>query len=117
VAKFTLPLHGHLVGDDVLKQVASILKESVRESDIVARWGGEEFCLLLPDTNSEGGVDVAEKIRKEVENGIFVSGINVTISFGVSLLRKEDDASSWFKRVDDALYQSKEGGRNRTTLL
>ncbi len=112
-------LNGHLAGDRVLKRVARTIKRSVREIDLVARWGGEEFALLLPEINLENGMVVAEKIRKEVEaqnykNQRLQPEGNLTISLGVAVNSSElKSYRDLFKHADLALYQAKHQGRNR----
>lgn len=111
--------NGHLAGDRVLVRVAQTIRKTVREIDLVARWGGEEFALLLPENNLKNGMIVAEKIRKEVEALRFKnerkqpSG-KLTISLGVA--QNSPDLKTYrdmFKRADQALYQAKHEGRNR----
>lgn len=109
--------HGHLIGDEVLKRIANMIKDSLRESDVVARWGGEEFAILLPDTSPTEAIRVSEKIRLFIESYEFEDVGKVTLSFGLSALTENDNESSWFKRTDEALYQSKESGRNKVTLV
>lgn len=109
--------HGHDAGDAVLKGVAELLKQNVRASDLVIRFGGEEFLILLPDTNGEMAVKVAEKIRLAVEQYKFrIAGgeLKKTISVGVGLF-PEDSETFWqtLKYADVALYRAKETGRNR----
>lgn len=112
-------LNGHLAGDRVLKRVARTIKRSVREIDLVARWGGEEFALLLPEISLENGMIVAEKIRKEVEsqkykNQRFQPMGNLTISLGVAVNSADLKSSrDLFKQADMALYRAKHEGRNR----
>lgn len=105
---------GHSCGDDVLEEIGSIMKRSLREQDGVARWGGEEFLILLPETDGEGGRIVAEKIRSAVQEKPWKrSGktVPVTITFGVATYRggEIDDV---LVRADDALYAGKGSGRN-----
>ena len=114
--------HGHIVGDAVLKMVASTLKDSVKGKDIVARYGGEEFAILLPDTPITGAMKVAEIIQKAIETKDLKrrdtneSVGQITISIGVSEFRANTDSVPIFmKRADDALYRSKENGRNCVT--
>ena len=104
---------GHLVGDKVLKRVAKIVKAEVRDKDSVIRTGGEEFVVLLPDTDAENAVLIAERLRIAIESFLHPSVGKVTASFGVAEKRKEDNRITWYKRVDDALYHAKETGRNR----
>ncbi len=113
--------YSHKVGDDVLIQLGSLLLDSIRESDIAIRYGGEEFLLLLIDCKKDKGVEVAEKIRKKIEAYDFQSEgnhLNKTISLGVSEFPK-DSTDFWecIKYADVALYQAKEKGRNRTVIF
>jgi len=109
--------HGHLVGDDVLKQLVNHISQRVRESDILARWGGEEFALLLPDTSAEGARQLAETLRASVEAAQFGEGLpNLTISIGGSQMDVNETPKAGFRRADAALYQAKESGRNRVCM-
>jgi len=105
--------YGHDIGDYVLKNIATILKNHLRSSDISARWGGEEFLVFLPETPLHEAQKIAQKLRKIIEDSLFSSVETVTCSFGVTELRKEEDADSFLKRVDELLYRAKENGRNR----
>jgi diguanylate cyclase len=114
--------YGHLIGDEVLKMVAKILTQTLKGRDVVARFGGEEFVILLPSTNIGGAMAVAENIRatiagKELQHrGTGASFGCVTVSIGVSAFRPDEDTSeAWISRADDALYRSKRSGRNRVT--
>jgi len=108
--------HGHLTGDLVLKEISNIIKENVREIDIVGRFGGEEFCVVLPDTEMEGSRVVAERIRKSAEKRLikaYDNTVRVTLSIGIAaypsdgkLLEELMDKSDW------ALYRAKSQGRN-----
>jgi diguanylate cyclase (GGDEF)-like protein len=105
--------HGHQVGDEVLKIISEIAIESVREHDVVVRWGGEEFLVLLPETNSVGANIVAEKMRTSIKaEAISSSNINITASFGVAILEENDDEKSFINRADEALYEAKNKGRD-----
>ncbi len=104
--------YGHLVGDQVLIKITDSIKQSIRLSDVLARWGGEEFAILLPHTLQKDAETVAEKIRNGIENTLFESIGKMTISCGVSQVQSSDDRSTLFQRADDALYQAKEQGRN-----
>lgn len=106
--------YGHLTGDYVLRTLANILRENLRESDIICRWGGEEFLVMCSDTNLERAIFVAEKIRKAVAEYIFKNNIRSTISLGVTQWREDDQAEDVFKRADNSLYLAKLTGRNRT---
>ncbi len=103
--------HGHLAGDEILKQLADVLQTGFRRSDKVSRWGGEEFAVLLPDTNLVNATSVAEKLRLKVEQNLFNLSsidINLTISAGVSeSLTTDADVDDIIKRADEALYLAK----------
>lgn len=105
--------NGHQMGDVVLIEVASLLKTEVRESDIVGRWGGEEFLIIATQTNREGGVKLAEKLRILIENHKFSCPEKITCSFGVASYQDGCTPSSLISRADEALYIAKRNGRNR----
>jgi len=104
---------GHLVGDDVLKRTAQILKESVRASDRVFRWGGEEFIIITPDTDNKQAAIVAEKICQNFRDAKFDVIGNITVSVGVASYDENEVVEDWIKRADLALYQAKQSGRNK----
>lgn len=107
--------HGHQVGDEVLRQVAKVLKESSRESDIPCRYGGEEFAVILPTTDAASARVVAERIRVAVEESTTVcegKSLKVTCSIGMSQLESSDDTGRLIRRADEAMYASKKAGRN-----
>ncbi len=113
--------HGHLAGDLIIKEVAKIIKDSVRKFDIVSRYGGEEFGVMLIGTGSETALLVAERIRKNVEKKLFMYNnqeLKVTISVGVAHISdcEELEYSAFINFADKALYSSKNNGRNRVTL-
>lgn len=105
--------YGHQVGDSVLKELATILKENIRGEDAVGRWGGEEFLVLLPLCHSEEALIFAEKVRSLIEKYSFLTVGQKTASFGVSTYHDGDDEKSMVARADEALYRAKENGRNR----
>jgi len=105
--------YGHGIGDEVLKKVSSELQNQLRKVDLIARWGGEEFIVLLPETEIDEAVDVAEKLRENVEALIHENNEVVTISIGVSMLTESESLESWIDRTDKALYHAKKQGRNR----
>ena len=111
--------HGHLVGDGVLRQVAAEMKQRLREQDIFARVGGEEFAALLPEVGLEGALVTGEKLRKIVESTAFVVeqvSVRTTISIGITTLDgRAKDPSALYERADAALYEAKSKGRNRVT--
>ncbi|WP_019529370.1 sensor domain-containing diguanylate cyclase [Dasania marina] len=107
---------GHDVGDKVLKKLAKLLNATVRSSDFVARWGGEEFIIMLADTNVDNASLIAEKLRSVIESCESLQSLvdfPVTASFGVTSIKNDDHIDDIFKRVDSALYQAKSEGKNR----
>jgi len=112
--------YGHTVGDEAIRCVSKAIKEQVRDLDIAGRYGGEEFGIILTNTNGDGACVFAERLRSAIENmTVFAEGhqVRFTISLGVSELNDSlHDHRNWIERADQALYKSKEGGRNRCTL-
>jgi diguanylate cyclase (GGDEF)-like protein len=107
--------HGHSMGDEVIQRIAEALGSQVRASDCVCRYGGEEFCIVLPDLAVEVATQIAERIRKKVEATGFAS-IPVTLSLGVSSISfGATSTGELIEQADEALHASKEGGRNRVT--
>lgn len=107
--------HGHDIGDEVLKYLSQIVNERLRESDIFARWGGEEFVILLKSCPKEEAYRFADELRLKIQNTSFINNISVTCSFGVTSMLEEDSIKDFIKRVDTLLYTSKKNGRNRVT--
>lgn len=105
--------YGHLKGDYVLKTLADILREKLRASDIICRWGGEEFLIMCIDTDLKKAVFVAEKIRKSVMEYQFEGELQVTVSLGVTQWNDTDNEEDVFRRADNSLYLAKLTGRNR----
>lgn len=111
--------HGFNIGDDVLVEVARVLRSCVRSEDICARWGGEEFLILLPETPLDGALAVANKIRESVSMTVFSAnrcGINLTISMGVCEYHPEQNIFEAIKRAEQALQQAKHAGKNRAIV-
>jgi len=108
--------HGHTVGDYVLKTIAALVRTHMREIDYLIRWGGEEFIMLLTETPLQGAGLLAERIRRSIESYSFDKVGLVTLSFGVTQLKKGDTVDSLIKRTDDAMYDAKTGGRNRVAV-
>lgn len=114
--------HGHSVGDSVIRNVADLIRRSVRGGDLAARFGGEEFVVILADTPARGAMTVAEALRLRIEllrlkrtrDGQLLAPI--TASIGVTEMRTDDSAESVISRADDALYTAKNSGRNRVIL-
>jgi len=108
--------YGHHMGDEVLCFTAIQLEQGVRESDSVGRWGGEEFLLLLPETDEEGGRRLAESLRLKLCKNSHPDVGSVTASFGVAVVRPEEGIDDLLKRADRARYLAKQSGRNRVCL-
>jgi diguanylate cyclase (GGDEF)-like protein len=113
--------YGHYVGDKVIEQVASIVRSHVRDTDIAGRYGGEEFVILLPDTDKQGAACFAERLRRMVSETTVMheeQAIRFTISLGVADLSEQCDGhKTLIVRADTALYDSKRNGRDRVTLF
>ena len=108
---------GHPAGDEVLRETSRLVREKVRCVDCAARWGGEEFIILLPQTGLEGATSTAEKLRRAIAELRFAAMPAVTASFGVTPFAAGDDAFTLVKRADEALYLAKTRGRNRVECL
>ncbi len=109
--------HGHGVGDEVLHAVAQVISEGLRDADQVARWGGEEFLVMFPDTDCEHAVGVLERIRQTLDGALVsraVPDLKVTFSAGVSCVEADETLDHTIDRADQALYLAKARGRNRT---
>ena len=109
--------YSHRVGDEVLKELVNAVSENVRKADLFVRWGGEEFLIVLANTNIDNAAVAAEKFRKNIEEVSFTEIGHLTCSFGVACMEKDDTISSFISRADEALYQSKASGRNRVTAV
>lgn len=108
--------YGHDVGDIVLRTLAGTVKDHIRETDIFARWGGEEFIVLMPGSDIRGAGVLAEKLRREIESRSSEKAGQITVSVGVAQLTSEDTIKSFLKRADNALYRAKRKGRNRVEV-
>lgn len=108
--------YGHQVGDDVLTTFAKVLSSHTRESDVVGRWGGEEFLIVCRETDRDGVAALAEKLRATVQETPFPVVGNKTASFGVAVFDGEESMKDLVSRADGALYAAKEGGRNRVEI-
>jgi diguanylate cyclase (GGDEF)-like protein len=111
--------YGHQAGDHVLREIASVLDNGRREEDLLCRYGGEEFVLVLRHSSAEGAANFCERARAAVEERAFTfdgKQIPVTISVGATSVRSDDDLESLLGRADAMLYRAKEGGRNRVVL-
>lgn len=113
--------YGHLLGDRILYEVAQILRENLRVHDIVGRYGGEEFALLMPETDMKGALVVAERYRKRIEDFMLLENereLKITISLGVATYPRADIKSvdDLIRMADNALYKAKKNGRNRVEV-
>jgi diguanylate cyclase (GGDEF)-like protein len=118
--------YGHIAGDAVLKELAEIIKKTIRESDIAARYGGEEFSILLPMTTMKDAACVAERLRSAVERttinclnekGEIATSLNITISIGVYQYKETDSDKELYEKADKGLYKAKSTGRNKVVLV
>lgn len=109
--------YGHDIGDEVLIKMSKIIQLNIRDTDYFARWGGEEFILLLPETSIIEANLMAEHIRNTIEKNIFNKVGSLTISIGLSELKESERNTTFIKRLDTALYKAKSDGRNRTIVL
>lgn len=107
--------YGHLVGDQVLMQTAELLRNNVRQSDRPGRWGGEEFVVLCPDTDRNGAISVAEKIRAAFEKAVFARGVTLTVSIGIAATTTPISPTTLLEQADQHLYTAKARGRNQVS--
>lgn len=109
-------VHGHLIGDDVLKIIGKLLKNSVRLTDQATRWGGEEFSILLRNTPMFAAAEFAERIKNIIAATIFPNQIKLSVSIGVGEYIPSEGEREFFLRIDRALYRAKQSGRNRVEV-
>lgn len=110
--------YGHTVGDEVLKKLPETVKIDIRKGDLFVRWGGEEFIIVLANTELLEAQKVADHVRKAIEKELFHEKIDqVTCSFGVTDYHKGDSIDSIINRADAALYKAKNSGRNRIVAV
>ena len=108
---------GHQVGDSVLKQFAKILKENIRNTDFIGRWGGEEFLIVCPETSEENATTLALNLKKQIEETTFEKVGHKTMSVGVAQIKEEIDLDTLINNADKALYFAKENGRNQVVTF
>ncbi|MBN7771300.1 GGDEF domain-containing protein [Marinobacter daepoensis] len=112
--------YGHLAGDEVIRHAAQITRNNVRQSDSAGRYGGEEFGIILPETDTESARVICERIRDAIENGVVnttAGNIQYTISMGIAQLTDSpENYMQWMQKADEALYKAKQGGRNRVIV-
>src|SRR5690606_608652 len=113
--------YGHQAGDEVIRMVAKTLRDNLRQTDIGGRYGGEEFGVILGNTNASDALIFCERIREQIQAQAVVHEehtLHVTVSLGISEATDSiSDYREWLEQADQALYASKEGGRNRTTIF
>lgn len=109
--------YGHDIGDETLIHLAQIIGKMLRQTDIFARWGGEEFIALIVNSDADKALGLAERMRAKIEASDFKEVGHITISVGVSIIHSDDDLLSLVKRVDSALYEAKNSGRNKVVYL
>lgn len=109
--------YGHLKGDAVLQDIAVLVQKHIRKNDLLARWGGEEFTILIPGVEKQNAIMFAEKLRLLIEDFKFTDGLRVTCSFGVSEYMVDEVGDDFINRADKALYRAKDSGRNRSCSL
>jgi diguanylate cyclase (GGDEF)-like protein len=109
--------HGHSCGDVILIELAELLKLHIGGSDLVGRWGGEEFMIICSETNLDGAVKLAELLRETIQNHIFHQDICLTCSFGISQWQEDQSYEALFSHCDKALYKAKESGRNQVVIF
>lgn len=105
--------YGHAIGDKVLREVSRHLQRTTRAFDAVARWGGEEFVIVFPETDLDQAAKAAEKLRQSISNSSFNNFNSITVSIGVAIIQQGESIDSLFSRADKALYCAKKSGRNR----
>jgi len=108
--------YGHGVGDQVLVELAAQIRSSLRTSDSLTRWGGEEFVVLCPNTTLSTAALLAERLRKKIASANFPGAENITVSVGVAECVSGETWEQWFHRADEALYRAKSGGRNQVQI-
>jgi len=113
--------YGHLTGDEVLEEIATLIRRNTRDTDIVGRYGGEEFIIILPKTNLSSAWIVADRLRGIIEKAEMKDSagnvFSITVSQGLASWEQDEDATSLVSRADEALYKAKEKGRNRVQIL
>lgn len=110
---------GHIVGDYILKSLALIIREKLRKHDLVGRWGGEEFLILLPETDEQGAYDALQKVRSEISDALLKFNdevIGATITMGACVYQHGDDLKDCIATADSALYEGKYGGKNKVVI-
>lgn len=105
--------YGHDKGDFVIKKISTLMQQNTRDTDISARWGGEEFLILVPNSNLEGAVILANNLKQIIEKTDFITKEKITVSVGVSTFNENLNQEELLKLADNALYKAKNSGRNK----
>ena len=109
--------YGHATGDEVLKDIVSLIMKNIRSGDYLIRWGGEEFLIIAPYASLNNAYMIAEKLRVQAELNYFsAKGIRITLSFGIAELMENENETPLIKRADNALYKAKNSGRNKSVI-
>lgn len=109
--------YGHIIGDDVLCGLAHILKNNIQPNHFLARWGGEEFVIIMPNTLAEEAEEAMNSLRETIAHSRFTDVGNITVSFGIAMANEDDNTKSIMERADKGLYKAKENGRNCVVIL
>ena len=109
--------HGHIKADEFLVRLAKILKKQFRKSDVVSRFGGEEFFVLLPETNLKKAKQIASRLKRSIKSDSVLKRYNITVSGGLTQFKKRDSKKTFKARADKALYKAKHQGRDRFVVL
>lgn len=109
--------YGHMKADELLARLAKVLRKQIRKSDIAARFGGEEFFVLLPETNLEKAKKLTARLKRAVHTDAMLKKHGITVSGGITQFKKGDTKKRLKERVDKALYQAKEGGRDKFCVV
>jgi len=108
--------YGHMIGDEVLIELARFMNSCIRKYDVLARFGGEEFLILLPETSPRRAKQIMERIRGDLWKNAMLKKYKITVSVGIARYKERDNMERLIKRADKGLYYSKEHGRNQTTV-
>lgn len=108
---------GHMKADELLKRLADVMRKQIRKSDIVCRFGGEEFIILLPETNLEKAKKFAVRLKAAIHSDSVLKKYHVNVSGGISQYKDKEPRKNLKERVDKALYKAKEGGRDRFEVM
>ena len=114
--KYINDTYGHIVGDEVLLIIGKVIQQQLRSSDVAARWGGDEFIILLPETSSDGTLRVVQRINNELTRQAWPTAEPITVSFGISSIQPGVLPEDVFQRTDNALYQAKQNSIDKIII-